>query len=100
MNANRRIHKVTLSNAATTTPDSDGYFQALEPEAVFAAIEPLTPSPSDGTRITPFAVLIPYHAQVAIDTRIVYGTRQLFVKGVQNVDERNREMRLYCEEAV
>ncbi len=41
-----------------------------------------------------------YHPQVTIDTRILFGARQLFVKGVQNVGERNRELRCVCEEVI
>ena len=45
-----------------------------------------------------------YHKQVSVDTRIVFSDpvkqrdREFFVRGVQNVDERNKELRLLCEE--
>jgi hypothetical protein len=36
----------------------------------------------------------------AFDTRVVFGTRELFVKSLQNVDEQNVELRLLCEEVI
>lgn len=98
---------VTLSRCPVTTPDSDGFFEALDPEGVWAAIEPMAPSAND--RTISHIVRMRFHPGVTVDTRIVYATtapnnpaitmtRELFVKGVQNVLERNDEMRLYCEE--
>lgn len=92
--------QVTLSRAPQTTPDSDGFFEALSPSTVWASIEPYDASVADGTRMQASRVVIRYHAQVTVDTRILYGTRELFVKGVQNVGELNREMVLFCEEAI
>ncbi len=89
--------RVTLANATTTTPDSDGMYAALSPDTVWAAIEPLAPQ-NTGDRVTTHAVRLRYHPQVTLETKITYGTRELFVKGIQNVGERNRELRLLCEE--
>jgi head-tail adaptor len=61
-------------------------------------MQPLEPSMADDTRTTPYRVVGRYHSGITVDTRILYGSRELFVRGVQNVDEANREMTLYCEE--
>lgn len=45
-----------------------------------------------------------WHPQITMDTRIVYSDpvlkrdRQFFVRSYQNVDERNKELQLICEE--
>jgi head-tail adaptor len=94
-----RLNKwVTLSRSPSTSGDSDGFFAALSPAGVWAAIQPLTPSP-DG-RVISHLVTMRSHDQVGLDTRVLYGTRELFVKGFQNVDEDGVEMRLLCEEIV
>jgi len=46
-----------------------------------------------------------YHPQVTMETRIVYqasgaAPREFFVRGFQNLDEQNAEMRLLCEEVI
>lgn len=90
---------VTLSRAPISSPDSDGFFEDLNPAGTWAQIEPFFPGASaDSSRVTAHSVRIRYHPQVTVDTRIVFGTRELFVKGVQNINEANAEMVLYCEE--
>jgi head-tail adaptor len=91
---------VTLSKAPTTTPDSDGFFEDLSPRDWWCSIQPLDASVSDSTRMQAHRVEGRYHSGITVDTRIVYGTRQLFVKGVQDVDERHQTMVLFCEEAI
>lgn len=100
MSVNGYRHLVSLSRAPQTSGDSDGFFEDLSPSTVWASIEPVNPASADGTRMQGHYVTMRYHPEVTIDTRIVYGSRELFVRGVQNVDERNRELRLYCEEAL
>ena len=91
---------VTLSRAPQTQPDSDGFFEALSPADWWCSIRPLTPAISDGTRVISSEVEGRYHSGITVDTRILYGTRELFVKGVQNVDEGNHTMLLFCEEVI
>ena len=97
MRPGRMNKRITLSRAPQTTPDSDGFFEDLTPSSWWAQIEPLDPVVSDGTRTSAYRVTMRYHPQVTVDTRILFGTREIFVKGVQNVDEKNAELRLYCE---
>lgn len=89
---------VTLANATSTTNDSDGFFNALTPSSAWCQIEPVNPGISDDTRSLFSRVTMRYHAQVTVDTRIAYGSRSLFVKGVQNVDDANHTLVLWCEE--
>jgi len=97
MRAGRLNKWVTLSRSPQSTNDSDGFFDALDPPGVWAAIRPST---AGDERTLLHDVEIRYHPQVTIDTRILYGTRQLFVKGCVNVDEANVALRLQCEEIV
>lgn len=96
-----RMNKyVTLWKAPDSTPDADGFLEALDPPDAWVQIQPLEPFESDGTRVIPYRVTMRYHAQINVDSMLKFGTRDIFVKGVQNVDEGDREMRLYCEEVV
>ena len=92
--------QVTLSRSPQESGDDDGFFEPLDPETVWAGIEPFDASVSDSTRTHASRVTIRYHPQVTLDTRILYGTRELFVRGVQNIGEKNHEMVLFCEEVV
>ena len=93
-----RYKPVTLSRAPVSSPDSDGFFQDLNPAKWWALIEPLDPFASDGTRTMSYRVSGRYRPDITVDTRIQYEGREIFVKGVQNLGEQNRELILYCEE--
>jgi SPP1 family predicted phage head-tail adaptor len=47
---------------------------------------------------TTHIVTIRYHAQVTFNTRITHKGRHLYVRGIQNPDERNIDLVLLCEE--
>jgi head-tail adaptor len=106
MRAGRMNRLVTLSRAPQTTPDTDGFFETLTPSTAWCAIEPLDVTVSDGTRLQPHRITMRFHAQVTVDTRLVYEDpllrrdREFFVKGVQNLNDANRELVLFCEEVV
>lgn len=92
---------VTLWRGPITSNDSDGFFEALSPSGAWVSIEPLPPdSIGDATRMLTHIVTMRFHDQITVDTRILYGERELFVKGVQNVNDANAELRLYCEEVI
>jgi head-tail adaptor len=94
-----RPHLVTLSaRANTVTDDADGPYDDLDPPTEWVAIQPLAPS-AEG-RVQESYVTLRYRADVTIDTRILFGTRRLFVRGIQHVDERRIEMRLFAQEAI
>lgn len=86
---------VTLANATTTTPDSDGLYAALDPDTVHAAID--VQAPFNGDRITTAIIRLRYHPDVTLETKITHGTTEWFVKGIQNVQMQNVELRLLCE---
>jgi hypothetical protein len=89
---------VTLSRAPQRPGDDDGFFEPLTPATAKVSIEPGPPAP-EGRSISSL-VTMRYHPQVGLDTRLVYNTREFFVRGVQNVDEANVELHLLCEEIV
>ncbi len=106
MSNGQRNRYVTLARSPNTTPDSDGFFEALQPPDAWVSIEPQGASAEDGTRLQASRVTMRYHPQVTIDTRLVYSDpvllrdRELFVKSVQNVKDANRELVLFCEEVI
>ncbi len=107
MPAGRKNRLVSLARSPQTSGDSDGFFEALSPSTAWCAIQPLDPSSiGDGTRLQVHRVTMRYHPQVTVDTRLVYADpvlnrdRELFVKGVQNLGDANRELVLFCEEVV
>lgn len=94
---------VALSRSPQHTNDSDGFFESLSPATCWCAIQPLTAG--DNARSLTHLVTMRWHPQVTMDTRLVYedpikGTRELFVRGFQNIDEQNVELRCLCEEVI
>ena len=106
MNAGRMNRLVALSRGPQTPDDSDGFFEALSPSTAWCAIEPLEVVVEDARRLQSSRVTMRFHPQVTCDTRLVYADpvlgrdRELFVKSVQNLNDANREMVLFCEEVV
>lgn len=98
MRVGQHNRSVTLWRTPQASGDADGFFEALSPSSWWAQIQPLTSS--DAGRSIFHQVTMRYHSQVTMDTRVLYGARELFVRGVQNMDERNVELRLLCEEIV
>lgn len=98
INPGTRRNLVTLARKPQTSNDADGFFEDLVPSKAWVAIEPLPPQ-EDGRRIL-HLVTMPYHPQVTVDVRLLLGTRELFVRGVQDVGNRHEELRLQCEEIV
>jgi head-tail adaptor len=102
----RHNRYVSLSRAPQTTPDSDGFFEPLSPANWWVSIEPMESAIGDGTRMIASRVTMRFHPQVTVDTRIVYAdpvlgrNRDLFVKGVQNIADANRELVCFCEEVI
>ena len=96
---------VTLSRNPSVT-NTEHKFEPLNPSTAWCSIEPLEPSISDDTRMQAARVTMRFHKQVTIDTRISYEdrvigrTRDLFVRGVQNTNDANHTLVLFCEEVV
>lgn len=96
--------------SVTRTADTDGgyteAFAALSPSTWWVEITPATVRSLERfvahtiqAKAT-HVVMGRYRADITTDTRLVFGTRNLYVRGVQNVEERNRELMLACEEVV
>ena len=92
MNIGPMRHNVLLED-----PIEDGTPVVFNPERVFAAIAPAPPGAFDEEKVT-HIVTIRYHPQVTFNTRILHRERYLYVRGIQNIEERNHEMVLLCEE--
>lgn len=92
MNSGALRHYVRLDD-----PIEDGTPLVFAPDYVWASIVPAPPGAFDENKTT-HIVTIRYHAQVTFNTRITHRDRFLYVRGIQNVEERNRELVLLCEE--
>lgn len=114
-------HLVTLENPGALVPDGrGGYTQAwtgLSPSQVYASIMPATARDlerqvaSSVQATASHIITIRYHPGVTTQTRITKGprniddtlpagSREFIVTGVQNVEERNIELRIAAEEVV
>ncbi len=109
MSCSSHRHVVELSNCPQEAPAGDPYYTPLSPSRWRASVQPHPPQ-EDGRSLW-HLVTMRYHRQVTMDTRIVLVNktrsingrevaRELFVKGFQNVDEQDDELRLLCEEVV
>lgn len=94
LNAGKYRHWVDLADAI-----NDGTPATYEPSRVKCAIRPSAPSSFDEPKIT-HVVEMRYHPQITFTTVLLHKGRHLFVRGIQNVDEMNREQVLLCEEVM
>lgn len=104
-----RLHRVTLQSPGPAVPDGDGGFLPatwinLDPSQVDAEILPATARDlervASGTVLSTAShvVTFPYHPQVSVSSRIVFGDRVFSVTGVSNPEERNVETIALCVE--
>ncbi len=89
---------VTLSDVP------DGTAVTYSPSRVKCSIEPLGPSQFD-ERAVSHNVRMRYNAQISFQTQLTFTDRnsavhRLFVKGINNVGMRNRELVLLCDEVM
>lgn len=102
-----RRHRVTLKNLGAPALDGEGGYQQalvpLTPSDLLVAIE--SPGGDDerlapGTVVTASTRIVtgPFHPQVSTATVLEFKGRALHVVGVVNVDERDVQMVLTCEE--
>lgn len=93
--AYRKCHLVRLDKPL---PEDGG--GALSPSQVYAAIEPSQPGSFDEDKIT-HIVTLDYHPEITLNTRIrTEDDRDLWVRGMQDVEFRHIELRLLCEEVL
>lgn len=86
---------VTLS----TVPKMGGSLAPLVPPGEWVSIAPLPPGSSDSWTVM-HQVGMRFRADVDLNTRIVFNTQELIVRGIQNVNTDDVELRLLCEEVV
>ena len=105
-----RRHRVQLQSPGAAVSDGDGgvtqEWADLDPARVYAEIKPATAKDlervASGTVISTAShvVTFPYHPQVSLSTRIIFGTRVFSVTGVSNPEERHVETICVCVELV
>lgn len=103
-------HRVRLQNPGPPIPDGDGgYTQSwtdLTPAVVDVSIQAATARSLEYLAVGTVAasashvVTGRWHPGVTTHTRVLFGSRVLHVTGVGNVDERDVEMILMCQEQV
>jgi SPP1 family predicted phage head-tail adaptor len=101
-------HRVTVQNPSTPTPDGDGGFTQTmtDAEIVWAEIRPASAHDLErvvgGTVLSSASHLVRMRYRPAITTKsqLLFGSRVFAVTGVQNVDERNVELVIACQEVV
>jgi SPP1 family predicted phage head-tail adaptor len=101
-----RLNRMVSLDTPTQTADGQGGFTttwaALSPARVGAAVMPASTIErtlaSTLQSTTSHIVEIRYHSAVTTKTRITLGSRYLYVRGVENIDEANVVLRLRCEE--
>ena len=90
---------VTLWRNPQTSNDNDSFWEALTPPGAWCAI---TPQLGADNRTTAHLVEMRYHPQITMDCRLVYTTTdyvlELFVRGVQNLNQDDAILRLVCEQ--
>lgn len=104
MNAGKLRHRVTLQSNSPTVADSGARSDSWSDEAtVWAAAENAGGGESlqeDQVQATLGMVWrIRYYSGVKAGWRVKFGTRYFDVNHVEDVNERNIEMRLHCTEA-
>lgn len=100
-------HRVAVENPTRASDGDGGYvdtWAAASPSPVWAAIEPATARAIErqaGATIEgpiDSLVTLRYHAGVTMKTRLVFENRTLHVRGIQNLQERDRFLVLACQE--
>lgn len=98
-------HKITIQQAAKTSDGFGGWTQTWTNFAtVWAAIEPLrgreffAAAQVQAEQIT--RIRIRYLAGITPKMRILFDARTFSINTIINVNERNRELHLMCEEMV
>jgi SPP1 family predicted phage head-tail adaptor len=106
----RRRHYVHVYNPGPEVADGEGGFTqtpiAASPAGVWAEIRPASAGDLErlvansvqavGTHI----VTLDWHPQITTATELRFGSRSYQVTGVQDPDERHRDLVLACKEAV
>ena len=98
-------YRIKVENATNTRDAGGGMSQAYNSAAfVYANIKPTNANSSyrQGMvqeKVT-HEITMRFMKNIGTNSRISYGTRLFDVKGIINVDERDRFLKLLCEEGV
>ncbi len=105
MNIGKLRHRVTIQQQAQTRDEYGGVVTTWQTFADrWAAIEPLSGrelfAAQQLANTVSIRVRLRYLAGVTPAMRVLYGTRTFSIQAVINVEERNEELQLLCEEVV
>ena len=98
-------YRVKVENSTNTRDAGGGISQSFSPVTyIYANIKPTNANSTyrQGMvqeKVT-HEVTIRYMNNISTNSRVTYGTRNFNVKGIVNVDERDRFLKLLCEEGV
>jgi head-tail adaptor len=103
------MHRVQVSNPGPMVPDGDGgYTQTpiVSPDPWWVGIEPATARMRGTEQIVAGTVFAQathvlrgrYRTDITTNSQILFGTRTFDVAGVQNVEEVNTHLLLFCIE--
>ena len=98
-------HKVALQGPTRTSDGAGGYTEAFNTIAnLFADIRPQNALESyrQGQiqeKVT-HKIIIRYRTDIQTNYKIVDGSQTYMIKGIKNINNRNRFLELYCEEGV
>jgi head-tail adaptor len=104
-----RPHEAVFEAPGAPIADGKGGFTEAPPTPIATLFVRISPaSAGDMERVEPgtilsrasYVVAAPYHAGLTTKTRMRVDGRVFNVNGVTNLDERNVELRLLCEEIV
>lgn len=100
-----RRHRVALQAITSRTSSGDGYVDVWTTYAtVWAGVRPAPVSGTERavaqTQQVPITHLVEldYRSDLEARHRVLLGTRPLYIRGIQNEDERNVTLFLSCEE--
>jgi SPP1 family predicted phage head-tail adaptor len=108
MPAGRRQHPVTLENPGGSVPDGDGGFIEgwVLLQTVWGSVAPASAADlrrvvaGTVTALLPYLMVVPYVPGVTTQTRVTFDGRTFAIQAVRNVDERNIQLEIVCEERV
>ena len=106
--AGQRRHAVTLENPGGSVPDGDGgYTEGWNLVATqWGSVTPASAADlrrvvaGTVTALLPYLIVVPYVAGVTTQTRVTVDGRTFAIQAVRNVEERNIQLEIVCEERV
>lgn len=105
MRAGKLSHKVTIEQPPATLDAQggrSGSWSEITGSPVWASITPLSGSrryeAAQVVQGISHEITMRHLSNVTSEMRIMYGTRKFMIRSVVNAEERDRELRLMCEE--